>query len=130
MLDRKLERAKGTCNPLVLPLRVTCCHEERCFDVVVLQIDERDNRREEIGEGTRQLDSQSVRNFFPILIFFFFFLPFGIRTASSIEAFLKLSAWILKIRSLMRCAFFRFFFLSIFFFFWKENFSRCEGIEK
>lgn len=73
MLDRKLERAKGTCNPLVLPLRVTCCHEERCFDVVVLQIDERDNRREEIGEGTRQLDSQSVRNFFPILIFFFFF---------------------------------------------------------
>lgn len=82
---RSVGQEVGARQRHVLPLRVTCCHEERCFDVVVLQIDERDNRREEIGEGTRQLDSQSVRNFFPILIFFSFFS--SIRTASSIEAF-------------------------------------------
>lgn len=63
--------------------------------MVVLQIDERDNRCEakKLAKETlklRQLDSQSVRNFFPIPFDFFFFsslqLEFELKV-SKIETF-------------------------------------------
>lgn len=99
------EQPTHSCFSHVLPRFVW---RRRCFDVVVLQIDERDNRCEEIGEGNVEIApigfSKRTKLFSnPFWFFFFFLSPAGIRIESFEDRNLwNLEAWILKIRSLMR----------------------------
>lgn len=126
------EQPTHSCFSHVLPRFVW---RRRCFDVVVLQIDERDNRCEakKLAKETlklRQLDSQSVRNFFPIPFDFFFFfsslhLEFELKV-SKIETFetWKRGSW--KFDLWWDGSFRVFFFFWKFF--WKENFWNIERI--
>lgn len=116
-------------QPIRAALRVTCCHASRggdtstwlfCKLTSAITVARRRNWRRK----TRQLNSQSVRNFFPILSDFFSF-PAGIGSFQDRSFLGNLEAWILKIRSLMRWLFWRELFWK---FFWKENFWR--NIEK
>lgn len=130
-LDRKLERAKGTCfeqfppleQPIRAALRVTCCHASRggdtstwlfCKLTSAITVARRRNWRRK----TRQLNSQSVRNFFPILSDFFSF-PAGIGSFQDRSFLGNLEAGSWKFDLWWDGSFGGSFFWK---FFWKENF--------
>lgn len=125
------EQPTHSCFSHVLPRFVW---RRRCFDVVVLQIDERDNRCEakKLAKETlklRQLDSQSVRNFFPIPFDFFFFFPLS--TWNSNWKFRRSKPLKLGSVDLENSIFDEMVLLGFFFFwkfFWKENFWNIERI--
>lgn len=112
-------KARASSNsPLEQPtraaLRVTCCHASRGGDVSTwlfckLTSAITVSRRRNWRRKTRQLNSQSVRNFFPILSDFFS-SPAGIGSFQDRSFLGNLEAWILKIRSLMRWLFWGSFF--------------------
>lgn len=87
----------------------------RCFDVVVLQIDERDNRCEakKLAEENAPIEFPKRTKLFSNP-FWFFFLPSWNWKFPRSKLPWKLGSWILKIRSLMRWLFWREFFLEIF----------------
>lgn len=125
------EQPTHSCFSHVLPRFVW---RRRCFDVVVLQIDERDNRCEakKLAKETlklRQLDSQSVRNFFPIPFDFFFFFPLS--SWNSNWKFRRSKPLKLGSVDLENSIFDEMVLLGFFFFwkfFWKENFWNIERI--